>query len=55
MLTEELPVGLAGAVSRTATAPVDRVKMLMMIEDTPQAKGLRWGFHRMAAEGGHSA
>lgn len=43
--------GFAGAVSRSATAPVDRLKMLLMVEETPQAKGLRWGFHRMAAEG----
>lgn len=44
--------GFAGAVSRSATAPVDRLKMLLMVEETPQAKGMRWGLHRMAAEGG---
>jgi len=43
--------GIAGAVSRTATAPVDRVKLLLQVQDVGPALTIRDGFHRMAAEG----
>lgn len=43
--------GLAGAVSRTATAPVDRVKMLLQVQDGANGLTLRQGWNRMASEG----
>ena len=43
--------GIAGAVSRTATAPVDRVKLLLQVQDVGPALTIRDGFHRMASEG----
>ena len=43
--------GVAGAVSRTATAPVDRVKLLLQVQDVGPALTIRDGFHRMASEG----
>ena len=38
-------------MSRTATAPVDRVKLLLQVQDVGPALTIRDGFHRMAAEG----
>ncbi|KAK9789970.1 hypothetical protein WJX73_009825 [Symbiochloris irregularis] len=43
--------GLAGAVSRTATAPVDRVKMLLQVQDGVRGLTVREGWDRMASEG----
>jgi solute carrier family 25 phosphate transporter 23/24/25/41 len=43
--------GTAGAVSRTLTAPVDRLKMLLQIQDGKQGLTLRGGLQKMAAEG----
>lgn len=42
---------VAGAISRTCTAPVDRLKMLLQIQDGAQALTLRGGMQKMAAEG----
>eukprot|EP00891_Asterochloris_glomerata_P006722 jgi/Astpho2/6722/Aster-06741 len=42
---------LAGAVSRTATAPIDRLKMLLQIQDGAQGLTLRGGLQKIAAEG----
>ena len=46
-----LAAAVAGAISRTCTAPVDRLKMLLQIQDGAQALTLRGGLQRMAAEG----
>ncbi|EIE25738.1 mitochondrial substrate carrier [Coccomyxa subellipsoidea C-169] len=43
--------GLAGAVSRTATAPVDRVKLLLQVQDSGTALTVRDGWNRMVSEG----
>lgn len=43
--------GMAGAVSRTATAPVDRVKMLLQAHDGITPMTVRQGFRQMASEG----
>ena len=44
--------GVAGAVSRTATAPVDRMKLLLQVDSTVRGLTVREGWNRMAAEGG---
>ena len=46
--------GVAGAVSRTATAPVDRMKLLLQVDSTARGLTVREGWGRMAAEGAPS-
>lgn len=43
--------GVAGAVSRTATAPMDRLKMLLQIQDCERGLTIKEGIRKMAAEG----
>lgn len=43
--------GLAGVVSRSATAPVDRAKMLMQVQDSKHMMTMRQAFRTMTAEG----
>ncbi|CAD7705225.1 unnamed protein product [Ostreobium quekettii] len=43
--------GLAGAVSRTATAPVDRLKMLLQVQDVSGPRPMVAAFRKMASEG----
>ena len=38
-------------MSRTATAPVDRVKLLLQVQDVGPALTIRDGFRHMVAEG----
>lgn len=42
---------MAGMVSRTATAPVDRVKMMLQAHDGATPFTVRQGFRQMANEG----
>ena len=44
--------GVAGAVSRTATAPVDRMKLLLQVDSTARGLTVRESWNRMVAEGG---
>lgn len=46
-----LPAALSGAISRTATAPVDRLKMLLQTHDGAKGLSLRQGWQKMMAEG----
>lgn len=46
--------GVAGAVSRTATAPIDRLKFILQVQDG-QLITIRQGFSLMAAEGSYKA
>ena len=45
------PAGVAGAVSRTATAPIDRLKMLLQIQDCSRGLTIQEGIRKMTAEG----
>ncbi|CAL5218925.1 g671 [Coccomyxa viridis] len=47
--------GVAGAVSRTATAPVDRMKLLLQVDSTARGLTMREGWNRMVTEGTTSA
>ena len=46
-----MAVGVAGAVSRSLTAPVDRLKMLLQVQDIGSPLTIRQGIRQMAAEG----
>lgn len=47
-------VALSGAISRTVTAPVDRLKMILQVQDdSKRGMTLREGVQRMHSEGRH--
>eukprot|EP00210_Caulerpa_lentillifera_P000608 g589.t1 len=48
-------LGLAGAVSRTLTAPIDRLKMILMVNNESSPRNLTWGINKMLAEGSPKA
>lgn len=48
-------LGVAGAVSRTITAPIDRLKMILMVNNETKAKGIKWGLEKMRSEGKHKS
>ena len=50
-MCEPAPAGVAGAVSRSLTAPIDRLKMLLQVQDTGAPLTIRQGIRQMAAEG----
>ena len=43
--------GLAGIISRTATAPIDRLKMILQVQEGRQGMSLRQGFQTILGEG----
>ena len=47
--------GFAGMISRTATAPIDRVKMLMQARPAGEPLSIRGGIAQIRAEGGGAA
>mmetsp|Transcript_41333 Transcript_41333/g.105695 ORF Transcript_41333/g.105695 Transcript_41333/m.105695 type:complete len:319 (+) Transcript_41333:39-995(+) len=46
--------GVAGVLSRTATAPIDRVKMLLQVQEGSESMTIRQGVCHIYREGGHS-
>jgi hypothetical protein len=51
LLPNTCPAGVAGAVSRSATAPIDRLKMLLQIHDCEKGMTIKEGIRKMSAEG----
>eukprot|EP00798_Chlamydomonas_sp_ICE-L_P031986 gene31986-33912_t len=43
--------GLAGAISRSITAPIDRLKMILQVQDDARGMTLRQGMDKIASEG----